>query len=241
MHGADTNILLPQVNMGKAFHGTDSLELYKASQLKKPASWPYHTKPVAYTWNRNGYRCKEWADVDWATSIVVMGCSMIAGIGLDDADTITSHMQDTLGMQVVNLGVPAGAADVLYYNSMRLADLNIRPRAVAVVAPAWARCTYFDQPQSWNLGPWYLHGMIEDAYLSTYYKYHTGRTPNAELHGYMSLRAIHSLWTSVGVACEVWEHTDMPPFIDTARDLQHPGIATAKTWASHLSTWVQSL
>jgi len=169
-----------------------------------------------------------------------MGCSLVAGIGLDDADTLDRVLAQIIGKPCVNLGVPAGGLQVLHYNTLRMIDAGIRPLSVSLLSPQWTRTVYFDNP-SVNMGSWMLTemGADYDPNLREYYYQHARTSPNAELHGYMHLRAIEAEWRNVGVPIHIWSLDDLGVdwhnFPDLARDRAHPGIETVKLWAERMA------
>ena len=233
LHGADENILLYQQREDPNFLTMDSKEFYQKSLNTQPSNWHYRNNPVRYNWNANGYRAPEWNTVDWANSIVVMGCSLVAGEGLDEDDTITVQMSKMLDEPVVNLGVPAGSADVLFYNTIRMVDLGIRPKSVIVLSPMWSRTVSFGVPST-NLGPWCSSVPSFDRGLVTYYEQYVRRMPNAEVHGYLSLRGVKEAWENADVPVHVLDQAELSQFVDYSRDLAHPGINTAYNWATEL-------
>lgn len=233
LHGSDENILLYQKREDPNYLTMDSKEFYQKSLNSQPANWHYRNNPVRYHWNTNGYRAPEWNDIDWDNSTVVMGCSLIAGEGLDEDDTITVQMSKILNEPVINLGVPAGSADVLFYNSVRLVDLGVKPKAVIVLSPAWTRTVSFGVPST-NLGPWCSSVPTFDKGLVSFYEQYIKRMPNAELHGYLSLRGVYETWKSANVPVHVLDQAELTQFVDYSRDLAHPGINTAKNWANEL-------
>ena len=236
VHGPSKNILIPQIHEDN-FLTMDSKENYERNLKSQPADWLYRHKKVNYTWNTNGYRCPEWNDIDWKNSIVVFGCSLIAGEGLDDTDTITSKMSAKLNCPVINLGVPAGSPDIIFYNTIRLVDLNIRPKAVCILSPRWERTTHFSNISK-NLGPWTPY--VETGFYADYYKKYVERPHNAEIHGYMSLRGAYESWKTTEVPVKMFEEVELHPDVDKSRDLKHPGIKTIELWAETMSEWINT-
>jgi hypothetical protein len=40
-------------------------------------------RKVTYTTNSDHYRCPEWDQIDWNSSILILGCSVVFGVGVD--------------------------------------------------------------------------------------------------------------------------------------------------------------
>lgn len=238
LHPNAGDLLIPQTHEhhGGLFQGTDSRSLYEESLRTQAPDWIYRTKPVTYTWNTNGYRAPEWSAVDFEASILVMGCSHIAGVGLDDKDTVSECLTRLMGIPCINLGVGGGSSDVLLYNSLRLIDLGHRPQAVVCLAPDATRMAYFGTPTH-NLGSWLLREKDYSPFYTLMYQSFVGREPNAELHGYMSQRGISDAWRAVGVPVRVWQQWELAR-LDQARDLAHPGVKTAQHWADVMAEWL---
>ena len=74
-------------------------------------------RSVSYKLNSQGYRCPEWNDIDWASSHLLFGCSVVQGIGLNDADTLDQELVKLLNEPVVNLGVGGGSLPFILANT----------------------------------------------------------------------------------------------------------------------------
>ena len=219
------------------WEGRDTEEFYLENLKKQSSDWEYRNKTVNYNWNQNGYRAPEWETIDWENSIIVMGCSLVAGVGLDYNDTIASCLENKIGYPVINLGIPAGCPSALHYNTIRLLQNNIKPKAVCVVGPEMSRTTYFGNPNR-NLGIWYLNIPEREHFYASFYEHYVSKDPNAEIHGYMNLAGLENAWQANGVPCKVWMAAELPVFVDFARDLNHPGIKTAELWADEMFKWL---
>jgi hypothetical protein len=98
----------------------DDQATYEANLKTQPADWEWRTRRVRYTVNSQHYRCPEWSDIDWSNSILMLGCSMVFGLGLDDDQTVTASLSRKLGMPVINLGVPGSSAMFQWINTTKL-------------------------------------------------------------------------------------------------------------------------
>jgi hypothetical protein len=94
----------------------------------------FYTKETNKTFNYNlnsqGYREKDWNDVDWNNSIVFLGCSHTFGVGVENSKTIPAQIQNILNIPCINLGIPGGSNFFSSINSANLINYNIKPRAV---------------------------------------------------------------------------------------------------------------
>jgi len=250
----------PYIAKPLPFEPLDSEYLYMANLKRQPDNWYYRTHDVNYTWNSNGYRASEWADCNWPTSWIIMGCSHVVGIGLAYEDTLSEQLSRIIGDPVINLGIGGTGIDVVTYNTLRLIDSGIRPKGVIIVTPDLSRVTYWNEKWWVNMIPNIPAGMShQDDYIRTAYQAHLRYEPNAELHGYMKLRGAIALWSAYGIEPMVSYHTKekdptlniglhLPPRQDFARDVDiqngqmfgHYGRATMKSWALALAEVIQN-
>jgi hypothetical protein len=196
-------------------------------------------KSVSYTLNSQGYRCPEWADIDWSNSHLLLGCSVVQGIGLADSDTLDKELIKLLSEPVVNLGVGAGSLPFILANTYKLIDAGIRPKSVILVEPEPSRIPLFYKNKIEHVGSWVLRRESDDHYnwYQTWVK-----DNNAEVHGLLASRSIRLAWKDVEVpfmktlqpSCPGWDK-DLPGYIDFANDGQHPGPKTIKLWAKHIA------
>ena len=117
----------------------DSKQHFLRSLEEKPKDWYYRTHKVEYTLNSHKFRTKEFKDIDWKNSIVLIGCSCTFGTGVTDDDTIAAYLQKITGKYVVNLGQPAASNGVIAYNSYYLKENYPTPLAVVNIWTTIAR------------------------------------------------------------------------------------------------------
>ena len=113
-----------------SFIPVDSKGNFAVSLEKKPEDWYYRTNKVEYTLNSERFRTKEFKDIDWKNSIVLLGCSCTFGTGVTDDDTIAAYLQRITGKYVVNLGQIAASNSAIAYNSYYLKEHYPTPLAV---------------------------------------------------------------------------------------------------------------
>lgn len=103
-----------------AFMSCDNEEDFENSLKFKPEDWYYRHNSVEYTINSHKFRTKEFKDIDWKNSIVLLGCSYTFGVGVTDDDTISAQLEKLTGKPVVNLGQPGASNATIAYNSYYL-------------------------------------------------------------------------------------------------------------------------
>jgi len=244
MYSYTDDLLLKYLHPSTLWETNDSAELYEYNLVHQPANWYYRNNTVKYAWNSNGYRTPEWADIDWASSHVLMGCSYAMGHGVSESDCITSQISNG-----VNLAQSGTSISAIQYNTIRLIQAGIRPASVSVIVPNISRLTYWARDSWLDMTPHdlrqrgeYLVPHVRDCYSGW-----LALDPNAEQHGYMTAVSVQALWTSAGVACNLYQHwapemacfdlgTQLPQQVDNARDVNlngfaHPGRLTLKLWA----------
>lgn len=111
------------------FSGHDTYKEY-VKNLKKIKDWYYKDNSVTYTLNSFGYRTKQFDEVDWANSIVIFGCSLVVGIGVDDKHTISSFLEKEIGIPIINMGIAGGSNMMHIHNSNVLFETYPTPKAV---------------------------------------------------------------------------------------------------------------
>lgn len=132
--------------------GDDPKKYLKNKEIKGP-SWHYYNKEIRYITNSNGYRAPEWSAIDWKNSIVLLGCSMVFGVGVAEDETISHYLSEMLGKPVVNLGFPAGSNEIIFNNSVSLFENFGAPVAAITFWSTMDRFTFYDSYPS-NLGLW---------------------------------------------------------------------------------------
>ena len=124
------------------FMSGDTKEDFDESLSEKPEDWYYRHNQVKYTINSHKFRTKEFKDIDWKNSIVLLGCSFTFGVGVTDEDTISVQLQKITGKNVVNLGQPGISNGAIAYNSYYLKQNYPKPLAVVnlwTTMPRWFR------------------------------------------------------------------------------------------------------
>ena len=200
-----------------------------SEDFEKPAipfsKWPTHS--IYYDFNKFGFRCPEFDTVNWEESVVVLGCSCTAGVGLAKENTVTSLLSNEIGRPVINLGVAASGIDLACYNSIILHDHFPKPLAVVQLWSDTAR--YVDMDRERYLHP-HLYFPKRHNYDAKY---------NWDLRSYFYRKTDKSLWagkTKYYEATFFFEtsklfNCDFVHREDQAIDGLHPGIVTTRKMA----------
>jgi hypothetical protein len=251
--------LLPHWQASDLWCGSDSEQLYKTNLEQRPPTWTWENRTVRYTWNKDGYRAPEWGLVDWPITHVIMGCSHVLGVGVNDPDTLSNQLSIQLGEPVVNLGIGGGSAHTIQYNTMRMIELGWKPKSVVIAIPELERMAYFDDHTIHHFTPgWLTPG--ENSGLLKLYEYWLKPKPHAELYGRMAIKGAEAMWARVGVpvimrhASRTEGASQMAPnwhvYTDYARDLiknghgqyvGHPGPGTLGLRARELVDTIRAL
>ena len=123
---------------------TDSDKNYKKNVKLFGSDWYYFAKDLTYHHNSNGFRTKEFANIDWANSIVVFGDSYTYGEGNLLEDCYTSLLEDMTGIPVINLGIGASGIDRSCWNSLALYENYPKPKALIHLWSSLDRYSEYD-------------------------------------------------------------------------------------------------
>lgn len=226
----------------KKWSGSDTRALFEQNLRKQPADWYYRTHPVTYQFNSNNYRCPEWADIAWQDSWVMLGCSIVEGVGLALDDCVSSRLSQVIKAPVVNLGVGGAGLDVTMFNSMRLLEAGIRPKGVILLHGNHnlARVAVFSPNIATLVGSWVLGRPKTDGFpVDTLFKLWTRHANNAEAHAQMNLAGALALWKCANIPVFSISTNTLSSTTDRARDIMHPGPITAKDWAQQIAAIMQ--
>lgn len=136
------------------FASTDNPDLFKKNLKISPPNWHYRKKEIKYIVNSDGYRTKEWNEIDWSDSIVIFGCSNVTGIGVAEDETISYHLSNLTGKYVVNLGIPGSSIIAAYHNSLILAENYPTPWAIVFSWTGLNRVPFYQLENLYHSGPW---------------------------------------------------------------------------------------
>lgn len=200
--------------------GLDNIHVFKKNKKIQPSDWPYHTQSVTYTLNSEQYRTYEFDQVDWKNAIVLFGCSLVYGTGVDDSDTIAANLEKITGIQVVNLGQGGTSCQYLYHNNVILAENFPTPKAVVNIWTSFERTIKYGRFKIDNIGPWNTNNTKD-------------LTQNAVENGILFAKSARLIWKNTKYyeasffpeVCKELKCDGMPG-VDTGRDCSHPGPKT---------------
>ena len=132
----------------------DCEELYNTSLQTQPSDWRYRNKEITYTVNRHGYRTKNWEDIDWKNSVVLLGDSCTFGIGVGEDETIGHFLEKKLKRPVVNLGYGSGSNQMILETCVSMLNMYGAPYAVCTTWSSTDRLRYYTKMGYLDLGAW---------------------------------------------------------------------------------------
>jgi hypothetical protein len=234
------NNFLPLDNSPHSKHwsGSDTKELYEKNLKIQPQDWYYRNHSVTYTYNSKGYRTKEFNKIDWAESIVILGCSYVYGVGVDDAHTLSQQLENIMQIPVINLGQGGSSINYNLHNSVILSAGYPTPRAVIMAWPHHSRCVYYDKYELYHYGPW---NSEKDSYMDLWSKKEYNTIANAV----MAQKIFQQVWkdrtvihevaydyaTSELLDCKQCIHIDNARDIPGPNEKGHPGPNTNRNIA----------
>ena len=218
-------------NIDDRFADFDSPDLYESNLKKAPDDWHYRTKEVRYIMNSNGYRAPEWKDIDWQESVIIFGCSNVAGIGLAEDETIHYYLSVILNRPVIAIGAPGSSISFSFYNSIILSDHYPTPYAVIQLWSTLDRSLFFKDDLIVNGGPWDDQDKFFREYNMSDY--------NPPVHAKFISTASRNLWkgkcryysASYFDRTAYYTDSDFVEIDNQARDLLHPGRSNSITMA----------
>ena len=222
----------------------DDRATYESNIKKQSSDWQWRHRPVKYTVNSQHYRCPEWDQINWNNSVLLLGCSMVFGLGLNDDETLGAILERKLGVTVINLGVSGASAMFQWMNTTKLIEQRVNPIRVIYIWPHHFRVSE-------------IYGPIEHRTCGRWnFKTH-------DLSKAWSDRDHHSLEyvkLCIDSTTQQWKcptnhytfcldtNTYLPQmhrfsfndYIDYSRDTSHPGPKTIEMWADKITNDIKS-
>lgn len=201
----------------------------------------HHEHGIEYRLNHWGFRGDEFTD--GANSLVALGCSFTMGIGLREEQTWPWMVAAELRVPCYNLGWGGGSADRCF----RLAEFwlpRLRPRLCVMLSPPSRRLELIindEMVEAENIGP----SQAQDRYSKTWMTVDENQRINL-LKNQLAIRALA-------------DHLEIPILIYSndeitsrsahlvigaqgrARDLQHAGPDTHRSFADHVLEDIDTL
>ena len=214
--------------------GSDNKYQYKTNKKIHGNVAPISNN-ITYTLNSYGYRCPEFNKIDWPNSIITLGCSNTFGVGVDNTETYSNYLQESLNIPVINLG--QGGTDLWYqiYNAKEIMKLNVR--GVILQVPSEERFTVFgENRKTLSFGSWNIekYKQIVDIW---------GSQHNLKMWHSFGFDYIQKILGNKLLYNFSFSRTDNPiekiDFIDQARDNMHPGPRTHQLVATRIAKELQ--
>lgn len=139
---------------------TDTEELYKQN-IKDPRyreqliEYGWDDTSVTYQFNSHGFRCEEFNLDTERDSIVFLGCSLTAGVGIPLEDTWAYKVAKTLGLRCYNLGIGGTSADGCFRLAQHWIPI-LKPKYVCMLSPAMGRMELIDGDNIFGFLPLHL-------------------------------------------------------------------------------------
>lgn len=235
--------------LSNKWSGTDGQTRFEENKKTAPADWKYRNKEVEYHVNTSGFRTKDFKDIDWANSVVLLGCSCTFGVGLAEDETIAYELEKLLGRPVVNLGIPGGSNQQILNVSAALREKFPVPAGVVVNWSTGDRFPYYLKDHWYNAGAWdatevtgkdiikgnaNISKLWENRYVDRY---------NELCESYYMSRASNAIWKDITKYVTISQFPDSAhamrvdkffPIDKDARDLLHPGHSSTIRIAEYL-------
>jgi hypothetical protein len=181
-------------------------------------------KTFTYKFNSHGFRCEEFSNED---SIMFLGCSHTAGIGLPLEDTWAYQVAKRLNLKCVNLSIGGIGPDMAF----RLANHyipQIKPKLVVYYEPPPGRFYLYSSNEKFY---YFNSGCMEMTHpmFLKFYQHWLSLEENIELDLLKHKLAIQALCQQNNIKFIFSKHE--LHFIDYARDLIHAGVNANKDLA----------
>jgi hypothetical protein len=231
----ESNKFLPvRYTDSPAFSSSDNKETFKKSLVTQSKDWRYRNKEVTYTVNTDGYRTLEFDRVNWSESVVIFGCSIVFGVGLDDNETISSCLSRLINRPVINMGVSSSSPMFATHNAIILKQGYPMPKAVVNIWSSIDRTTYYHTD--------HVQHSVADSNRHSYFHQWNRIKSNPIVNSLFLQRMNNIMWKGIpyfeasffehSAKCFKCEHVHA---VDCGRDLMHPGHESAELLAKNIA------
>ena len=185
---------------------------------------------VSYTFNRDGFRSEEFT-YEPNDSVLFLGCSLTAGIGVDLESSWAYRVASSLGLRRYNLGIGAGSADTCFRLAHHWIPL-LRPKYVMMLTPSDTRKEVLAGNEIINCMANMTY--LPDEKIKDFYNYWLMHPANAEMNQLKNVMGVQTICNSIGVPLvEIHSNILASSRMATAgRDLMHPG----REWNEKVAT-----
>jgi hypothetical protein len=195
----------------------------------------HHERGIEYRLNHWGFRGDEFTAT--GTSLVVLGCSFTMGIGLREDQTWPWILADKLGAPCYNLAWGGGSADRCF----RLAEFwlpKLQPKWCVMLSPPSRRLELLindEQVKAESLGPTQSHDRYTKIWMTV--------DENQRINLLKNQLAIKALADHLGIPIWIYSNDEITArslhiplgHPGRARDLQHAGPDTQRSFAQHVA------
>lgn len=223
------------VNAGKHLKWlpSDTEELYQENLVKQRDLLEKHnwlSTEIEYKFNSDGFRSEEFSSN--GGGVMFLGCSLTFGIGLPLQHTFPQIVSKELGLECLNLSLPASSNDTAF----RLADLwidRLNPSVVILLSPSETRFELLIHDSTSN--------EIEARFVTTMDQLSNTTTElhwmdtdqNGQINRRKNKLAIQKICDDRDVKF-LQDDTENLVIMDLARDLLHPGVKSNRLFAKKL-------
>lgn len=189
---------------------------------------------INYCLNKHLYRTAEFDSIDWKESVVLFGCSLVYGIGLEEKETISSQLEKIINRPVINMGVPGSSMMFSLYNSSILREQCPMPSAVVHLWTSATRYSKFTNNRIINYGAWNHNEPLMKEWADD---------TNVQAHALMTRQLAKQMWPSTVKYHDLTFFADTENFlgcdrldgIDLSKDGSHPGKLSAQQTAKFIA------
>jgi hypothetical protein len=219
------------------FTGSDDKDRFSKSLREQPDDWIYRNKKVRYYYNKHGFRCKNFDEIDLDNYIIFTGCSHTEGVGLALEDTFSYKVSNHLKTDYVNLAIGGTGLDVLEYNLVTwFLKFKKKPKCVFIQWPDHSRYAgvFPKYEHIISIGSWRQEPTFKDFMVA-------GETSGFFCgRKYLTTKLLSNI---IDVPIYSIQFTSLSSYqtydlfikkIDTARDLVHAGIKSNENTAKQI-------
>lgn len=179
--------------------------------------------PFTYTFNSQGFRCKEFTNTSTA---MFLGCSYTVGVGLPTDKIWAELVSKQLNMSCANLGQGGGSADTAFRLCLGWID-KIKPKIVIFLKPPGIRWELVNNQKIEFLGV-NEHNLMHPSYMREYWRDDNNDYFNVQ----KNIFALQHLCQQRQIKFLTFDHMPKNDPDDFARDLAHSGINTHQQFAN---------
>lgn len=234
--------------------GYDSKEFEDFIKNKSKVNPVYLKRDLEYNFNKEGYRTKDWQDLDRDFALV-FGCSHTEGIGNFEEDIWCSQLLTKKGIDFLNLGKAGSGPDIQYFNTAQwIKNRYPIPKFVIYQWPQTFRKSFvYNEGRNYIFKHYNINSTKEKLDTEWYLKRYCVESGEMYANNYHAYTLSNLLWRLLKVPVLNWSWTgdfecdfDNLYLIETedtgrARDLMHDGPDIHRQVAEQLSPLVDKI